>query len=320
MNIAPTLMSNKNLKSSLNSPILCGVREKMEEKDINFYEEDEIDLIELWRTLKRHKLAISLTTLIFLIAAVIFIVTTKPEYEAVATLQIGGQLVQTGNGLTKKYFEDVNAIKEYLDVKYDVNGSYRKKGVESYIEDVSVPRKIKGFITITAYGPNNNEAIKTLKITLEDIMKRHKKYYNSIIKLYKIKLVSLKKKINFLLKEISAQKKLLKILSKKQNKINKPYPALSALITLQISQIKKNLILEKNELINTEKNINLIKSRMQPPYLTMTKIVGKIYTHNYPVKPKKKLILAVALVSGLFLGVFLAFFIEFIQRAKERET
>ena len=287
----------------------------MEEKERILCEEDEIDLIELWQTLKRHKWAIFITTLIFLIGAVIFIAITKPEYEAVATLQIGGQL----NGQTMNYFESANKLKEYLYTKYDVSGKYRKKGTRSYIEDVSVPRRIKGFITITAYGPNNKEAIKMLKVAVDEVLKRHGKYYNKIFKFYSKELKSATNEYNFLSKEIDKQTKILKILSKKQRSLNNSHSVLSALLILQISQLKRNLISEKRDLFTLKEKINSLKLHMQPPYLVMTKIVGKIYTHNYPVKPKKKLILAVALVSGLFFGIFLAFFIEFIQRAKERE-
>ena len=379
----------------------------VEEKERIICEEDEIDLIELWQTLKKHKLAIFITTIIAIIAAVIFIITTKPKYEAVATLQIGGQLVQTSNGLATKYFENVNKIKEYLDIKYDVNGKYRKKGTKSYIENVSVPKRTKGFITITAYGPNNNEAIKTLKVALDDVISKHKAFYDNIIRQNEIKIEELKKQIlhdnsvslpllkrdiyilqNINLKKIDEKVKLakdieipaiqrkiaiansqlnaklenLKQLSASFKNTKSKNPTLAAIISLRIDavqndiknlkqqiidyklQIKKILeetipdlekqktqILKKQipmkeaaikQLLNVtiphlKDQIEHLKLTMQPPYLVMTKIVGKIYTHNYPVKPKKKLILIVALITGLILGIFLAFFIEFIQRAKE---
>ncbi len=410
----------------------------MEEKEKILYEEDEIDLIELWQTLKRHKLVIFIATFISLIFAIIFIITTKPKYKATATLQIGGQLEQTGNGLATKYFEDTDKLKEYLDVKYDVSGKYRKKSTRSYIEDVSIPRKTKGFITITAYGPNNEEAIKTLKVALDDVISKHKAFYDNIIRQNEIKIEELKKQIlhdnnvslpllkrdiyilqnieikkieekidvikNIDLKKINERIKLARDieipsiqkkigLTKKQLKAKQKNleqllttfkdtknkkPALAAITALRIDavqndinnlrqqivdynlQIKKILeetipdlekqkqrileetipdlekqktqILKKQipmkeaaikQLLNItiphlKDQIEHLKLTMQPPYLVMTKIVGKIYTHNYPVKPKKKLILAVALITGLILGIFLAFFVEFIQKARER--
>jgi len=434
--------------------ILSKMKQEREEKDIVLCEEDEIDLIELWQTLRKHKVIVFLTTSIFLVLAIIFIIVTKPKYEAVATLQIGGQLIQTGNGLTMKYFEDTEAIKEYLDVKYDVKGKYRKKGIESYIEDVSIPRKVKGFITITAYGPDNDEAIKTLKIALNDVLSKHRAYYDNIIRQKKLRIEELNKKLNHelnvtlpllkrdiyilqninikkieekmkivknidikkiderikivknidmkkinerikfskkvelpaILKKISILKNQLK--DKKENlnqlsysfkKIKDKNPALAAITALRINAVQNDIKNLKQQIIdynlqikrileetlpNLEKQkqkileetlpdlekqkiqilkkqiplkeaaikqllnvtvphlkdqIKYIQLTMQPPYLTMTKIVGKIYTHDYPVKPKKKLILVIALITGLILGIFLVFFIEFIQNAKERE-
>ncbi len=277
-------------------------------------DEDDIDLRELLKVIKKRKSIIIVTVISFLVLAVIYLLVSKPVYEAVATLKIGGQLIGTNNSIEKKYFEDAGKLKEYLYVKYDVSGKYRKRGVRSYIEDVSVPRNTKGFITIIACGPNNEEAIKTLKVALYDVIKKNEAYYNKVLNKYRLRLIYLNKNYNFLSKEITTQTKILSDLSNKKNKIKKSNPDLAALIILQISQMKKNLITEKNDLLETKKNINLTKLYMQPTYLVMTKIVGKIYTHNYPAKPKKKLILVAALITGLILGIFLVFFLEFIGK------
>ncbi len=410
----------------------------MEEKEI-LCEDDEIDLIELWKTLKRHKIAIIATLIIFLALSLVYILISKPKYEAVATLQIGGQLIQTGNGLEEKYFEDAKKIKEYLDVKYDVAGKFRKKGTESYIKDVSVPRKSKGFVTITAYGPNNKKAIKMLRTALDDVISKHKAYYYNIVRQKKLRIEELTKKINHnlnvtlpllkrdiyilqnvkikkidekiktirnidlkkieerinfekniekpsLLKNISIAKKQLivkqknlKQLSNTFKKIRKKDPTLAAIVALRINAVQNDIKSLKQQIINyslqikrileetipdlekqkqrileetipdlEKQKIQIIKKQiplkeaaikqlvnvtvphlkdqikflqltMKPPYLVMSSIVGKIYTHDYPVKPKKKLILAVALISGLILGIFLAFFLEFLAKAKERD-
>ncbi len=47
-------------------------------------------------------------------------------------------------------------------------------------------------------------------------------------------------------------------------------------------------------------------------------VIDPPYVPEKPYKPKKKLIMAVALVSGLFLGIFLAFFVEWIENVKKR--
>jgi len=53
--------------------------------------------------------------------------------------------------------------------------------------------------------------------------------------------------------------------------------------------------------------------------VNMSKVVGEITIGEQPIKPKKKLIIVVAFITGLMLSVFLAFFLEFIQGMKQEE-
>ncbi|MDP2850900.1 MAG: Wzz/FepE/Etk N-terminal domain-containing protein [Sulfuricurvum sp.] len=52
--------------------------------------------------------------------------------------------------------------------------------------------------------------------------------------------------------------------------------------------------------------------------ITMTQIIGEIHIKTNPIKPKKGLIITVALISGLIMGIFLAFFLEFIGTRRNR--
>ena len=88
-------------------------------------------------------------------------------------------------------------------------------------------------------------------------------------------------------------------------------------IPAKISAIKK---IENITIPQLKTRIKQIGTSMHEPYLVMTKVLGEIYTQERPVKPKKGVILAIALVSGLLLGVFLAFFLEFITKRAEDET
>lgn len=48
-------------------------------------------------------------------------------------------------------------------------------------------------------------------------------------------------------------------------------------------------------------------------------IIGSINITPDPIKPKKGLIVAVGFISGLMLGIFLAFFLEFIRNGRKEE-
>jgi uncharacterized protein involved in exopolysaccharide biosynthesis len=48
----------------------------------------------------------------------------------------------------------------------------------------------------------------------------------------------------------------------------------------------------------------------------LVKIVSLAYEPKYPIKPNKKLNILIAGVLGLFVGIFIAFFLEFWQKGK----
>jgi len=371
-------------------------------------EEDEIDLRELWMTLKRRKRVVWSITLLFLVGAVIYLFVARPVYEASATIAIGKQLIKKSDGtLVTKYFDKATILKKMLDVKYDTSGKYRDKNTTSYISKITVPKKVDNFLIITAVGPNNEKAISMLKSPLQDVFFKHKIYLQSILDIdshkvedlsqqltyYKtielnrlkkelelVKNIDLKKinekiylikeaKIPALLKKIEESKKTIEEkdhyiadLKREMSQTSQKDPALAAIASMQISRLqndisrlsmkiidyesdikkfknidipdleksKKRIIeeiipakkaaikkMESMTIPNLESKIDELKVSMKPPYLVPTKTIGRIFTFDHPVKPKKKLILVVSLITGLILGVFLAFFLEFIQGIKE---
>ncbi len=77
--------------------------------------------------------------------------------------------------------------------------------------------------------------------------------------------------------------------------------------------------LKKVELVSLQEERELIVLSMQPHNYHNTAIVGNVITQDHPVKPKKKLIVIVAFITGLMLAVFLAFFLEFLRGSKKEE-
>jgi len=69
----------------------------------------------------------------------------------------------------------------------------------------------------------------------------------------------------------------------------------------------KSLILEKDRLNQKMKN------------LQNARVVKKVTSSDAPVRPKIQLNLLLSGTGGLFLFVFLAFFLEYLQCARERE-
>ena len=89
------------------------------------------------------------------------------------------------------------------------------------------------------------------------------------------------------------------------------------IVTSKLPELKRDLEkLQKIDLVKLQEERKLIKLSMQPHNYENTKIVGSIITQDKPVKPKKKLIVMVAFITGLMLAIFLAFFLEFLQGMK----
>ena len=403
-------------------------------------EDDTIDLRQLWQTLKKRKVTVFLTAFLFLLLAGLYLLIAKPKYEAKATLEIGKELMKDSGGIpVAKTFDDAVSLKQYLDVKYDTAGKYRDKNSTSYISSVTVPKKgDKSFITITALAHSNDDAIKTLQKPIDEIVGKHKAFYDTILQSKRDKIERLKEQMEYDEKRVLPQlKRSLKILEavnlkkieekirlvksidlkkiedkiktlksvdikslqekikesqaeiakkeaaissmrKELLKVAKTDPALATMTSMQIaglqndigalkikvidlkSKIKKieeesipNLEKEKTRILqqtipelqaqkrrlleetipakraeidkmlsmtipSIKRDIENIKTSMKEPYLVMTKVVGKIYTHDKPVKPKKAFTLVVALITGVMAGVFLAFFLEFIGKQPEK--
>ena len=102
-------------------------------------------------------------------------------------------------------------------------------------------------------------------------------------------------------------------------KVNTPRGTNSILVIVSQnsdkSKIKSSLIKVKDEILKRHsKKAKLFDSTI------MTKQVGKIKIEDTPInKPKKKLIVAVAFVTGFILSIFLVFFMEFIKGIREEK-
>lgn len=93
---------------------------------------------------------------------------------------------------------------------------------------------------------------------------------------------------------------------------------------LKEESTEKKLILSQlnRECSAKEKLYNNFYKRAEEIWLTETaeedllKIVNLAYEPNAPIKPNKKLNIVIAGVLGLFVGIFVAFFLEFWQKGK----
>ncbi len=92
-----------------------------------------------------------------------------------------------------------------------------------------------------------------------------------------------------------------------------------ALLTTLPDLARKLEQLKKIDLVELQEKRKLTVLSMQPHNYHNTNIVGSVITQDKPVKPKKKLIVIIAFITGLMFSIFLAFFLEFIRDSREEE-
>ena len=77
--------------------------------------------------------------------------------------------------------------------------------------------------------------------------------------------------------------------------------------------------IEVVEIEKLEEELRSLKVSMEPYNYKNTEVIGTIITNDYPIKPKKKLIIVVAFVTALILSIFFVFLLEFIRGTKEQQ-
>jgi len=258
-------------------------------------DEDEISLKDIIKNLLKHKKFIVIFTLLITALAVIYVFIKKPVYEINASVQLGYI-----NSNSKIYLLDPYATKVYLENVYKKD---KFDKIKYPTINISTPKNIKDIYNLNIDAHSNKDAEEYLNKILNDLKNKESK---------KLKVVKLEinKKINILKNANNRLKSELKTLNEKLK--NTKDAQLYATILNNISEIQSEIT--KNELTITN-----LENTLSPANTTLTHIIGTVKKSPNPIKPKKKLIITVAFITGLILSIFLVFLIEFIKSLKDEE-
>lgn len=323
----------------------------MQENNTNIqqFEEDEIDLKELFKTLWVKKVFIVVFTTVVTVLAIIYALMAPKVYEANAIFKIGEyKLNSNSNSNSAITIADASELTQELKILY-IELFKNEKDREAKIENINLLKGQKNIFEVVALGSSNDivkKEIEKVKIYVQD---KHQKILDDVkskresqieqlqsqLMILKTKaLPTLKDKIDRYNTNIKIYEQNFKDVQSNLKKIKTKNPTLATiqineqkyladmLITLRDSleelEAKKDNI-ELIEIAKIEEELHTLKSLMKPHNYKNTSIIGKIMTNDYAVKPKKKLIVVVAFVTGFILSIFLVFFIEFIRSFKEEE-
>ena len=308
----------------------------MQEK---YLQEDEIDLRELFKTIWDKKVFIIVFTFVITLIAAIYAYNKTPIYEAKALLEIGEY--------KKNPVDDAVALEKKLSTIF-IDMEKNLKDKTSEISNISVVKGLKNFLEIKSESTSNEEAKNEILKVLTFVQNEHEKILDDVKKQKEMELRNIDlqisdiksksvdlidKKIENNIKNLKSLEEQLKQVDENLKKIDSLNPSLAALklmekrdITNSINTITiQNFELEskKDELLTTtlyklEESKQIAESLLLSHNYKNTQIVGEILTNDFPVKPKKKLIVAVAFVTGFIISIFLVFLFNFIKQNTNR--
>ncbi|MCT7614583.1 Wzz/FepE/Etk N-terminal domain-containing protein [Aliarcobacter butzleri] len=310
-----------------------------------YLQEDEIDLKELFKTLWSYKKFILIFTFIVTVLSIIYVTLKTPIYQAIALIELGSYKTESDQDIIIDNAD--NLSKKLNTIFIDLRKNVENKDFE--ITKIATEKEIKNFIEISSEASSNTQAIEGLNEVIEHIKSEHSKLLGdikeknefqlknislSIKNIEEDKLVNIEKKIELYQQNILNLEEQMVSVTETLKNINKLDPAISALKLMEKRDISNAIILNKSNLYDLiEKKENLINIEINklldrkkiletlslPHNLKNSEVVGSILVNEYPIKPKKSLIVVVSFVTGFILSIFLVFFIEFIRALKKEE-
>ncbi|WP_323658099.1 Wzz/FepE/Etk N-terminal domain-containing protein [Aliarcobacter butzleri] len=310
-----------------------------------YLQDDEIDLKELFKTIWSYKEFILIFTFIVTVLSIIYVSLKTPVYEVTALVEVGSYKTESGQDIIIDNAD--NLSKKLTTIFIDLRKNVENKDFE--ITKIVTVKDMKNFIEISSEASSNTQAIEGLNEVIEHIKSEHTKLLDDVkekneFQLKNIslliknieddQLVNIEKKIELYNQNIVSLEQQMTSVTETLKNINKLDPSISALKLMEKRDIsnaiisnKSNLydLIEKKEnLVNVEINKLLDRKKILetlslPHNLKNSEVVGSILVNEYPIKPKKSLIVVVSFVTGFILSIFLVFFIEFIRALKKEE-
>ena len=254
------------------------------------FEEDEIDLKELFKTIWKYRKFIAIFTGIITLLSIIYAYSIKPVYQIESFIEVGFYNNNNNNKLTSKdYFIDPNNALILIQNEF-------KSELLPTIDNVNFKKGTK-ILDIKINGYSNQEAIDYLNTIIGYLQKKESIKIDIFTK-------TIKEKIKNLQKYKQSIKERIKNLNSKLNPNidSSIYQALLA----QISSLNSQIFRIDNQIVD-------LQSKISPLNISKIHIIGKILKSKYPIKPKKKLIVIVAFITSFILSIFIIFFIEFFK-------
>jgi len=270
-------------------------------------QEEKIDLRDYINVLLKRKSIIILIFLIAIIAAAIvsyFTISPSPIYKSSITFSVA----QIDDQVVINIAESLEIIKSSLLLDEIINQMHLKISAEQLKSQIEV-KNLKGtnFIEISVVD-NSPEKAKNLAENITEVfIKQNQGKYREKLKLVEDRLKTLEEQITEFEKNIEEIKKTIKKI------------AVSKELSEGERQFQTSLLLSSS--VTARELYNTLTDRANSLRVSVKsyedcKIINNTQILVSPTKPNKKLNILIAGVLGLFVGIFAAFFLEFMKKGK----
>ncbi|MCI6989609.1 MAG: Wzz/FepE/Etk N-terminal domain-containing protein [Campylobacter sp.] len=156
--------------------------------------DDEIDLIELFKTLWDGRIVIAICVAVFVVLGVIYILVATPWYKATA-------LVETGyykSGATQNnLLSETSATIEKLRISY-IDLLEETEDKDAYVDSINEVKNNPSFFKITAFGKTNDLAKDIINLVVSDAASEHNNTLQTYLSTQKVTLANIDRQIEFL--------------------------------------------------------------------------------------------------------------------------
>ena len=183
-----------------------------------------------------------------------------------------------------------------------------EKDRKATITSISTVKGTSNFINIKSESTSNKLASNEINKIVTYMQSKHQAELENIIGNRKSKITSIDRQIS------TIKNKQLELLSSNNSNLNGNEALLNSLQL--ISMINGELGIQSiSELIKEKTELGLLLNKRN---YKNSEVVGRIITNDYPIKPKKKLIVTVAFIAGFILSILLVFIMNAFRKEDDR--
>jgi len=301
---------------------------------VEYLQEDEIDLRELWATLMKYKKKIAIFTVVVTLLALIYALSIPNSYKSTTLLvpqeqskpAIAGELaalagmagVSLGGGSVGAATSLEEILKDY---------SFNKAVIEEYglVERISGAAQEKNMVF--AFGFDGIHRLLSSSEESDEDKDEYEKTFGAYKSLQGMLSMSSDKQTSLITLSVTSHDRFL------AKELVEVY--LKALTThlkeMEIEEVSKKIKFYKQELASTndiELKVQIssllsslvqkrVLSRSNEYYVVSQLIAPRVAHVSEKTKPKRSLILVLAVIMSLMIGVFGAFFKEFLDKNRQ---